>query len=149
MTSPSSLSFAVIGLPAPQGSKRHVGKGVMVESSKAVKPWREAVKQAAREAMAKAGVSAPALPGAVRLVIEFYLPRPKKYAKRFNARPKSRPDSSKLLRSTEDAMTEAGIWVDDSYIVDHFISKWYVGVVTLGVGMDVPGAHITVEAVYG
>jgi hypothetical protein len=26
--------------PAPQGSKRHVGKGVMVESCKNVKPWR-------------------------------------------------------------------------------------------------------------
>ena len=36
--------FTVHGLPAPQGSKRHVGKGVMVESSKYVKPWREAVK---------------------------------------------------------------------------------------------------------
>ena len=26
--------------PAPQGSKRHVGRGVMVESCKNVKPWR-------------------------------------------------------------------------------------------------------------
>ena len=32
--------FAVLGLPAPQGSKRHVGEGRMVESSKRVKPWR-------------------------------------------------------------------------------------------------------------
>lgn len=35
--------FAVFGLPAPQGSKRHVGEGRMVESSKRVKPWRRQV----------------------------------------------------------------------------------------------------------
>jgi Holliday junction resolvase RusA-like endonuclease len=33
--------------PAPQGSKRHVGKGVLVESCRNVKPWRELVAQAA------------------------------------------------------------------------------------------------------
>lgn len=31
--------FSVLGLPAPQGSKTHVGEGRMVESSKRVKPW--------------------------------------------------------------------------------------------------------------
>lgn len=34
-----AIGFHVIGLPAPQGSKKHVGHGVMVESSKKVKPW--------------------------------------------------------------------------------------------------------------
>ena len=29
---------------APQGSKRHVGRGIMIESSKRVKPWRDAVR---------------------------------------------------------------------------------------------------------
>ena len=36
------IEIKVIGLPAPQGSKRHVGHGVMIESSNNVKPWREA-----------------------------------------------------------------------------------------------------------
>lgn len=143
MTSPSSIAFTVIGLPAPQGSKRHVGKGVMVESSKAVKPWREAVKAAARKAMEQAGVSAPALPGAVRLYIDVYLPRPKKYAKRLDVRPMTRPDLSKLLRSTEDALTEAGVWEDDSRVIEVAMGKWYAGD-----GMDVPGASIAVEAVH-
>ena len=36
-----SITFQVEDMaPAPQGSKRHVGKGVMVESCKHVKPWR-------------------------------------------------------------------------------------------------------------
>ena len=37
----------VNGLPAPQGSHKHVGGGRMVESSKKVKPWRQDVKAAA------------------------------------------------------------------------------------------------------
>lgn len=45
------LRIVVYGQPAPMGSKRFMGtrggKGVLVESSKAVKPWREAVKHAA------------------------------------------------------------------------------------------------------
>ena len=36
----NDVSFNVIGIPGAQGSKRHVGNGVMVESSKKVKPWR-------------------------------------------------------------------------------------------------------------
>lgn len=43
-----SVTFRVEGMaPAPQGSKRHVGKGVMIESCANVKPWRELVAQAA------------------------------------------------------------------------------------------------------
>ena len=34
------LSFDVKGVPGAQGSKRHVGRGVMLESSKKVAPWR-------------------------------------------------------------------------------------------------------------
>ena len=45
------MRITVHGTPAPQGSKRHVGNGVMVESSAKVKPWREAVKWAARQSM--------------------------------------------------------------------------------------------------
>jgi hypothetical protein len=40
------LRVDVYGLPAPQGSKRHVGGGRMIEASKKVGPWREAVVRA-------------------------------------------------------------------------------------------------------
>ena len=57
------ITITVYGMPGLQGSKRFVGtrggRGVMVESSAKVKPWREAVKFAAREAMQAAGLSAP------------------------------------------------------------------------------------------
>ena len=44
-----SFTFTVLGTPAPQGSKRHVGKGVMVESSRGCKPWRQDVRHTAMD----------------------------------------------------------------------------------------------------
>ena len=46
MNSPRSNRVFIPGVPAPQGSKRHVGGGRLVESSKKVKPWRRAVNAA-------------------------------------------------------------------------------------------------------
>ena len=56
------LTIKVYGIPGPQGSKKFCGvsksgRGIMVESSAKVKPWREAVKWAAREAMAGLRIS--------------------------------------------------------------------------------------------
>ena len=49
------IEFVVHGMPAPQGSKKFVGlsksgRGLLVESSKKVKPWRQDVVAAAIEA---------------------------------------------------------------------------------------------------
>jgi len=104
------------GTPAPQGSKRHVGGGVMVESSKKLRPWREDVKQAglaAREA------GAPCLDGPVAVRMVFTLPRPKSAPKR-RRHPDRTPDLSKLCRAVEDAITDAGLWADDARVVDYF-----------------------------
>jgi crossover junction endodeoxyribonuclease RusA len=114
------LQFTVYGIPAPQGSKRHVGGGVMIESSKKVKPWREAVKWAAREAM-PAGWQK--LDGPLVLSVAFYLPRPKA-AKAAIACCKM-PDLSKLIRSTEDALTDAGAWADDARVSSIMAEKLY------------------------
>lgn len=113
------LSFSVIGLPAPQGSKRHVGNGIMIESSKNVKPWREAVKWAAIEAVS----GKPVIQGPVSLDIEFLLPRPKAAKKRVY--PANRPDLDKLIRSTCDALTQVGVYRDDSQVVVLNASKRY------------------------
>lgn len=40
---PDAITLRVYGLPGAQGSKRAVGRGVMVESFKRVTPWRSAV----------------------------------------------------------------------------------------------------------
>jgi Holliday junction resolvase RusA-like endonuclease len=109
------LAFAAYGTPAPQGSKRHVGHGVMVESSKAVKPWREAVLHAALDALPLPWEPLDG-PLAVRMV--FTVARPKAARKR-DVAPCRTPDLSKLARATEDAMTSAGVWADDARAQDY------------------------------
>lgn len=119
----TSIAFTVHGTPAPQGSKRHVGNGVMIESSKRVKPWREAVKHAALDAM---GDDWQQITGPVHLIVAFYRQRPKgHYGTGRNADKvkesaptwkATAPDLSKLIRSTEDAITDAGLWRDDSLV---------------------------------
>lgn len=117
------MKFTVKGQPAPQGSKRHVGNGIMVESSKKVRPWRQDVKYAALEAM---GDDFEKFSGPVRMTLAFYHTRPKSHfrtgrnahllrddAPTWKA---TSPDLSKLIRSTEDALTDAGVWVDDRLV---------------------------------
>jgi Holliday junction resolvase RusA-like endonuclease len=59
----------------------------------------------------------------------FYLPRPKSIPARRKdgtiPRPITRPDKGKLERATEDALTIAGVWNDDSQVVEGFSAKWY------------------------
>ena len=128
----------VIGLPAPQGSKRHVGHGILVESSKKVKPWRQDVKWAAIEVIREhlaldAGYTTMARD--VWINIDFRLARPKgHYRTGRNAgtlrdsaptHPGHRPDLDKLIRSTFDALGEAGVWLDDSQVVQVIARKMY------------------------
>jgi len=138
---PSSVTFRVEGMAAaPQGSKRHLGQGVMVESCRNVKPWRLLVAQAA----VSAGV--PLLRGPVRLSLVFLFPRPAGHFRRDGTLKPSapthhavKPDGSKLQRSTEDALSKLVI-EDDARIVGTVWEKRYC------VGNERPGALITVIA---
>ncbi len=125
------LDFWVLGVPAPQGSKRYVGNGVMVECSAKVKPWREAVKWAAlREGQLTLPADAP-----LRVELMFVLPRPRgHYRTGKNAhllrdaaprRPAAKPDIDKLIRSTFDAMSDARVWRDDSLVATVLALKVY------------------------
>ena len=115
------ITLKVYGSPATQGSKRFVGlakkngRGILVESSKKVKPWRQDVKAAA-EAV-RNGV-AP-LDGNLVVLMVFTLPKPKSKQKRYTTYPNTRPDVSKLTRSTEDALVDAGLIADDARIVGY------------------------------
>lgn len=124
------LGIVVYGAPAPQGSKRHVGNGRMVESSIHVAPWREAVKHQALEAVTLYGAhDRLPLDGPIVARMVFTLARPKShyrtgrnaYLLRDSApsRPTGYPDLSKLLRSTEDALSDARIWTDDARVVEY------------------------------
>ena len=138
----SGWALVALGRPAPQGSKRHVGNGIMVEQSVHVKPWREAVKAAAPPG--------PRLDGPLAVAMVFTMPRPKS-ARKADTVPCKTPDLSKLARATEDAITDAGLWADDARVAEYArLAKVWTGydpdalcvpgVVVAAVTMD-PGWH--------
>ena len=138
------LRIEVLGTPAPQGSKKGYvrgGRAVLVESSKAVQPWREAiVSQCIRS-----GASGLMLDGPIHVDIAFRLKRPaghtgkKGLLKSAPIKPWRGLDLDKLVRSTLDGITQAGVWVDDSRVVLLRAVKVYAD--------DRPtGASIVIEA---
>lgn len=132
------VSFDVVGRPAPQGSKRHVGGGRMIEMSRHVKPWRAAVQVAATAARRN---HVP-FTGPVRLDVIFRVARPKSHHRtgryahllRPNAPafPAVVPDLSKLVRATEDAITDAGLWADDALVAEIVAAKRYADATPTG-----------------
>lgn len=123
------ITFDVVGTPSPQGSKsaflnRHTGRPGMKESAgKGLVAWRDAVATKAREMADEHGC----LDGALRLVVlfRFTMPMSRTKAERLAGViwRTSTPDSSKVLRSLEDALVDAGLIADDKLIVEHVIRK--------------------------
>lgn len=141
--------------PAPQGSKRHVGRGRLLEQSKRVAPWRDAVHQAARAAMLTRhvleyggrpapGADPASLDGPLSLEVVFTVRKPASAPKRRVTWPTTRDsgDIDKLLRSTFDALTTGGAIADDSRVVEVVARKVFPGE---GLdALDAPGAVIRV-----
>lgn len=113
------ITLKVFGCPAPQGSKRFVGmkggRGVMIESSKKVRPWRQDVKAEAERVRA----GRPPLDCPLSVLMVFTVPKPKSAPKTRKTWPDRKPDASKLVRSTEDALVDAGLISDDARIVNY------------------------------
>lgn len=175
MTDSSLASFFVPGIPKPAGSKVSgvatkkdaSGRRVPIlrdngmpktftkdSSGDAGKAWRQDVREAAGTAM---GGRAP-FQGALFLWVEFYMPRPAgHYGSGRNAGvlkdssprwPTTRPDATKLLRGTEDAMLGV-VYSDDSQIVRTLVTKSYahqgrVGALIAVAYADVP-AQVALE----
>ena len=70
----TNLHISVLGRPSPQGSKKHVGGGRMIEASKYLPAWRKAVCTAAVKAVQDELWAK--LAGPVELAVTFYLERP-------------------------------------------------------------------------
>ncbi|MFJ2004732.1 RusA family crossover junction endodeoxyribonuclease [Streptomyces chartreusis] len=149
MTAPA-LKLTVYGTPGPQGSKTRNAVGALYESSAKVKPWREAVKTAALDALHHDDAwTALACP--VWLDVQFSLRRPKNhYGTGRNAGqlkasapayPTGKPDLDKLVRSTQDALKDAGVLADDSVVASVSALKVYV---LWGDALRTPGAVIKV-----
>lgn len=124
-----TVSFVAYGTPAPQGSKKAVGRAksgrtILVESSAKVKPWRQDVKAAAEKVRDTVG---EIMDGPLAVSMTFTLIKPSSAPKRRQTWPDRMPDLSKLIRSTEDAITDAGLWADDARIVECTAAKRYPG----------------------
>lgn len=110
----STLAFSVPGRPAPQGSKRHVGRGILIESSKDLGPWRKRIALTAHNAMVRAGWT-PFNDTAIAVELTFVMPRPARTPMHTPPAIK-RPDIDKLARACLDALTHV-CFTDDSAVV--------------------------------
>lgn len=132
-----SLEIWVAGTPIPQGSKTGYVRGsraVLVDANKRLKPWRAAVRTAAEDAIRDAGWEI--LDEPCRVHLAFTMPCPKR--PRWGA-PAVKPDLDKLTRAVFDALTDAGVWFDDSRVVSMEVTKTYEGEDT------VPGVWVEVK----
>jgi crossover junction endodeoxyribonuclease RusA len=121
MTSRKELYFTAFGTPRPQGSKRHVGNGVMIEASD-VKPWRKTIANAVFDAWTRSGDDRPFTEPVV-VWATFYLPRPKS-VRRFL--PSVAPDLDKLCRALGDGLSiDSQALIDDALIVKWHAAKVY------------------------
>jgi len=135
------IEIRVYGTPAPGGSKkafviRGTNRAIVTEDCKRSKPWRETVKSACLEAYSKLTAEEKAqLPFRdvpVSIQVEFVMPRPgyhfgkkglKSSAPRMHTK---KPDATKLMRSTEDAIIDSRFFVaDDSLFYSQTIVKLY------------------------
>lgn len=117
------ISYFIEGEPAPQGSKTGFvknGRVVMVEASKKVKPWREAVTIKTAQHMSWETLNPLTEP--VEIALVFYLPKPKTVNRRW---PSVKPDLDKLIRSTFDGLTTGGLYTDDALVIAVSASKEY------------------------
>jgi crossover junction endodeoxyribonuclease RusA len=139
----SGRDIFVPGVPVAQGSKRHVGRGVMVEANKRLRPWRATVTAAILDA---GWADRPILSGPVGVNAVFTLPRPGHHygtgrnsgVLKANApiwHDKARGDLDKLSRSILDSITDAGAIRDDAQVAWLSASKQY----------GQPGVRITLE----
>lgn len=124
----------VPGKPEPGGSKKGFAipdkdrpgkyRAILTEVNRKSKPWRQSVAWAAKEL-----IGMP-IEGPIEIEFKFFMPRPKSHYGRRGLRPAApalptvKPDVTKLIRSTEDAMKGIA-WIDDSQVVDQHGRKVY------------------------
>jgi crossover junction endodeoxyribonuclease RusA len=130
-----TLVVDVLGDPAPQGSKRFVGNGRMVESSAKLAPWRDNVAWRVRESMTAQGWVC--LDAACVVTATFKLARPVS-APKSRLWPDRKPDLDKLARAVLDSLVVAGALSDDARVVRLNVAKVYADALNpVGVRLEV------------
>jgi len=121
--------------PATAGSKRafhskKTGKTWVTDDCTRGKEWRATVRAAAEQQR----ITRELYTRPLMLHVQFWLQRPKshyrtgKFADQLKPSapewPTKKPDTTKLLRAIEDALTGV-LWVDDAQIVTQYVEKSY------------------------
>lgn len=138
------MTFHVSGIPAPGGSKnafaikkggKYTGRVALVDAGgERNVTWRAHVRLAATLAQI------PIIKGPVMLGVDFLMPRPKSHYRKGILKPDApkwhigAPDTTKLIRSTEDSLKGVA-WTDDSQVCIQTGIKFY---------SEYPGAKITI-----
>jgi len=110
------------GNPRPQGSKKAFARGksiVLVEANKELPAWREHM---TRMLQLKQLEEPQPFVSAVNVALTFWLPRPKSVKRAYAT---GTYDIDKLTRAVLDSITKAGVWRDDSDVVDLTVRKTY------------------------
>lgn len=151
MSDSTFLKFEVEGKASPSGSKkgfinRKTGRVMMVDTAKGKDNWQAWVRLKATTAANLAGFKPSRKP--FYLEVHFYFARPKShYGSGKNAdklKPDAplghiqKPDATKLMRCTEDALKEI-LWFDDSQVIDqrarkHWAKRDYVEITIAELG---------------
>jgi Holliday junction resolvase RusA-like endonuclease len=143
------ISFFVAGIAKPAGSKRafvlkkggvYTGRAVVTDDCKKSKDWKTDVKRAAIHHYRGDLWTCP-----ISLTLRFIVTRPKgHYGTGKNAHllrdsappfPLSKPDTTKLVRGVEDALTSI-VWKDDAQVVTQRATKRYG---------DAPGVQVIIR----
>lgn len=128
------LTFTAWGVAAPKGSakgfavpvKGQPGKfrAVVTHDNSRTKGWQQTIADAAIRALDEIPFGAAGYgTDPIRLLVVFYLARPKSLGKRV-AHHTKKPDLDKLTRAVGDALTGV-LWNDDSQVVDLQVRKRY------------------------
>lgn len=120
------MRIEVAGIPAPQGNHRVSRAGAIYETSRAVGPWREAVRAETQRALEQLPERDGFLEGPVAVKIVFRLPRPKS-APKSTRQPAKRPDLDKLCRAVLDGLTDGHAFADDGQVVKLYAVKQFAG----------------------
>jgi crossover junction endodeoxyribonuclease RusA len=132
-----ALTVFVSGHPATQGSKRYVGRGIMVEANKRLPAWRSDIRNALQNGNGEPRVSFGKAEVSVKLF--FLLPRPKSASpNKYLPATKKSSDLDKLTRAIFDAVTSAGVWYDDCQVTHAEMEK------AIALKDQTPGCFITI-----
>jgi len=118
------MTITVIGTPQPQGSARafvnkKTGRPIITSDNANLRPWRQDVRESVRAIWG----ARPPHAGAIWLAMTFRFQRPMGHFGKTGLRRSAplemvvRPDIDKLVRAVQDALKEAGVYRNDSQVV--------------------------------